>query len=114
MAPEEPLPFSKAKRLSEATNKLSGLISHYAGNPLALKLIATTIQDVFDGNTDKFLNQKVTVFGDIRALLDQQFNRLSDLEKELMYWLAINRELVSISNLQPVVAKTRLLSFGMF
>ncbi len=96
---EEGQAIFKAKGL-EATNQLSGLISHYAGNPLALKLVVTTIQDVFDGNTDEFLNQKVTVFGDIRDLLDQQFNRLSDLEKELMYWLAINRELVSMSNLR--------------
>jgi len=35
-------------------------------------------------------------FGDIRELLEQQFERLSDQEKEIMYWLAINREPVSL------------------
>jgi len=38
------------------------------------------------------------VFGDIRELLEQQFNRLSRTRKEIMYWLAINRELVSFPN----------------
>lgn len=33
-------------------------------------------------------------------MLDCQFNRLSDLEKEVMYWLAIEREPVTIIELQ--------------
>jgi len=36
------------------------------------------------------LTQNKTVFGDIRDILNQQFNRLSDLEQE-MYWLAIDQ-----------------------
>jgi len=64
-----------------------------------LKIVATTIQDVFD-NVAEFLKQDTVVFGDIRELLEQQFERLSDLEKEIMYWLAINREPVSLLELQ--------------
>ncbi|MDY6897728.1 MAG: pentapeptide repeat-containing protein, partial [Cyanobacteriota bacterium] len=47
-----------------------------------------------------FLTQGTSVFGDIRDLLSQQFNRLSILEKEVMFWLAINREPVSIAELK--------------
>ncbi len=73
------------------------LIDFYKGSPLALKIVATTIQELFDGDITKFLQSKAVVFSDIRDLLDQQFNRLSDLEREVMYWLAINREPVSLS-----------------
>ncbi len=87
------------------------LIEHYAGNPLALKIVAIIIQDLFDSNVNKFLKslkQGTLVFDDIRDLLEGQLNRLSDLEKEVMYWLVINREPVSLSELQAdFVSKVR-------
>ncbi|MHC0067053.1 WD40 domain-containing protein [Nostoc sp. UIC 10890] len=76
------------------------LVEYYAGNPLALKIVATTIEDLFDGNTAQFLQQGTIVFGDISDLLGQQFNRLSTLEQQVMYWLTINREWVSFTELQ--------------
>ncbi|GAA6614592.1 NB-ARC domain-containing protein [Scytonema sp. NUACC26] len=76
------------------------LIQHYSGNPLALKIIATTIQELFDGDLKEFQTQGTTVFGSIYDLLKQQFYRLSALEKDLMYWLAINREPVTIAELR--------------
>lgn len=76
------------------------LIRAYAGNPLALKIVSTTIRDLFNSNIGHFLAQGSVIFGDIQDLLNQQFNRLSDLEKELMYWLAINREPVEIVSLK--------------
>ena len=88
------------KGLFVAANQWKAIIKLYAGNPLALKIVATTIIDVFDGNPTEFLQQNIAVFGDIRDLLDQQFSRLSDLEKDIMYWLAINCELVSLSELR--------------
>ena len=90
----------KAKGLSGAENESLALIEHYAGNPLALKIVATTIQDVFDGNISELLNQGAVVFGDLSDLLAAQFERLSELEKEIMYWLAINREPVSLLDLR--------------
>lgn len=76
------------------------LVSHYAGNPLALKIVSTTIQNVFEGSISVFLQQSAIVFGGISELLEQQFNRLSDLEKDIMYWLAVNREPISLSQLR--------------
>ncbi|MBV8884091.1 MAG: hypothetical protein JO235_08845, partial [Chroococcidiopsidaceae cyanobacterium CP_BM_RX_35] len=64
---------------------------YYAGNPQILKIAATTIQSLCQGNIAQFLEQGPVIIGDIRELLDQQFNRLSDLEKKLMYWLAIKQ-----------------------
>ncbi len=79
------------------------LIERYAGNPLAIKIVASSIRDFFDGNIAQFLqiSQKIPfLFDDIRELLDQQFQRLTTLEQQIMYWLAINREPISWSELQ--------------
>ncbi len=90
----------KLKGLSAAEDEWQLMIERYAGNPLALKIVATTIQDIFDGNVTEFLQQDTSVFGDIRDILEQHFARLSDLEKNVMYWLAINREPITLSDLR--------------
>lgn len=72
----------------------------YSGNPLALKIVSTTVRDLFDGNVPEFLDQRAIVFGDISALLDEQFCRLSVIEKQVMYGLAISREWASLSQLR--------------
>ncbi|MBW4578917.1 MAG: NACHT domain-containing protein [Tildeniella nuda ZEHNDER 1965/U140] len=79
------------------------LVDYYAGNPLALKIVATAIADFFDGSLTQFLHfsqQGGSVFGDIRDLLARQIGRLSDLEQQVMFWLAINREPIRFADLQ--------------
>jgi WD40 repeat protein len=76
------------------------LIQSYAGNPLALKIVATTIRDLFDSNISNFISQGTVVFGDIQTLIEQQFCQLSRLEAEIMYCVAINREPVPITELK--------------
>ncbi|MEZ4707564.1 MAG: BTAD domain-containing putative transcriptional regulator [Caldilineaceae bacterium] len=78
---------------------LSLLVERYSGNPLALKLVAETVQDLYGGNVDSFLQESAIIFDDIRTVLDQQFNRLLPLEKEILCWLAIEREPVSLQRL---------------
>jgi WD40 repeat protein len=90
----------KLKGLSAAEDEWKVMVERYAGNPLALKIVATTIQDVFNGNVTGFLQQDTYVFGDIHDILEQQFERLSDLEKDIMYWLAINRESITLAQLR--------------
>ncbi|MEL7034993.1 MAG: NB-ARC domain-containing protein [Cyanobacteria bacterium J06592_8] len=102
-----------AKGLKGEPEDYDQLIARYQGNPLALKIVATAIQDTFAGNIQEFLAQNTIVFNGIRALIDQHFQRLSNLEKELIYWLAINREPISISALQsdltiPILTKKLL------
>ncbi|WP_049790631.1 hypothetical protein [Trichormus azollae] len=64
-----------------------------------MKLVATTIQDLFADSVYQFLEQGTLVFSDIRRILDQQFNRLSELGKYIMYWLVLNRECNSVVTL---------------
>ncbi|MCP6758257.1 MAG: NB-ARC domain-containing protein [Fischerella sp. CENA71] len=103
---EEGQEILKVKGLSATEKECKRMIDMYAGNPLALKIVATTIQDVFGGNLTQFLQQDTAVFGDISYVLEQQFERLSNLEKEIMYWLAINREPVSLSDLREDIVFT--------
>ena len=77
--------------------------SHYAGNPLALKIAAAAVQEVCGGDLEQlipFLRQGKIQFEDINDLLERQFNRLSSIEQQVMYWLAINREAVSVKELE--------------
>jgi WD40 repeat protein len=75
------------------------LNSYYAGNPLALRMVAGVIHDLFVSDVTAFLHRGEHVFSDIRDLLDEQFERLSQKEKRLLYWLAIERDLISLDKL---------------
>lgn len=103
---------------SEVEADWNTLIDCYAGNPLALLIVATAINELFDGNISTFLSQGVVIFADIRDLLDEQFNRLSELEQMILYWLAINREGVSFTELssdsfQPLLQSQLLEAMGL-
>nr|MDZ7997129.1 hypothetical protein [Aulosira sp. DedVER01a] len=86
------------------------LVTHYGGNPLALKLVAATTQELFNGRIVEILNyvqQGLAVFDDIRDLLERQCDRLSEIEQEMLFWLAINREPISLFELsEDIVSKT--------
>jgi hypothetical protein len=108
--------FSVKGDFSGSTDEWRVLIEHYAGNPLALKIVASAIKDFFDGSIAdflEFLQEGTSAFGDIRDLLACQINRLSDLEQQVMYWLAIDREPVTLSELRanfvPQVSLANLL-----
>ncbi len=77
--------------------KLSELIEQYRGNPLWLKIVATMIQDLFNGSLSEFLSDDTLFLGDLESLLHQPFNRLSESEKQVMSWLASATAPVSIS-----------------
>jgi hypothetical protein len=89
------------------------LVELYSGNPLALKIVSTSILEVFDGQVSEFLRQGIAVFNGIRWLISSQFDRLSPLEIQVMFWLAINREWISVSHLHadifPAVSMSQLL-----
>lgn len=78
------------------------LIEHYAGNPLALNLVAIATQELFNGRIEEvltFVDQGVLIFDDVRNLLERQFNRLSSIEQETICWLAIHQDPISVAEL---------------
>ena len=98
------------KGLSPSSIQINSLVDFYAGNPLSLKIVATTIEELFSGSIADFLQAGTIIFGDLFDLLEQQFRRLSILEKKVMYWLAIHREWISLKELQADIidsVKTR-------
>lgn len=93
------------------------LIAYYSGNPLALNIVAIALKDFFAGSVTNFLDflqPGAAVFGDIYQLLAQQLHRLSDLEEQVMYSLAIERQSVNLqqllTNFEPQVTPASLLS----
>jgi WD40 repeat protein len=76
------------------------LISRYSGSPLALKLVADTVDEIFGGDLAEFLTDDTLIFDDIRTVLDQHFLRLTDLEQQVLFWLAIERETTSLATLR--------------
>ena len=98
-SPEAAEALIQAKGLLGTAIEKQQLGDRYGNNPLALKIVATSIQDLFDGEIGQFLEQNTIIFNSIRRLLEQQFERLSQLEQTIMYWLAINREWTTIATL---------------
>jgi WD40 repeat protein/DNA-binding CsgD family transcriptional regulator len=103
--------FKEKGIIPESESECKAIVDLYDGNPLALKIVSSTIQDLF-GSISEFLEQGAKVFGGITTLLDQQFTRLSAFEKDIMYWIAINREAISLKDLRddivPLVSQPRL------
>jgi hypothetical protein len=89
----------RSKGLS-GEEKWGALIQLYRGHPLGLNIISNVIQDLFNGDVSGYLRQKTLVMTGISDILDQQFKRLSRLEKEILYWLAIYRQPVLLSQLR--------------
>ncbi len=75
------------------------LVQQYRGNPLMLRIVAMTIDELFDGDVRNFLRQRMTLFGDIKYLIDQQYDRLSDAEQEILVQLAEQAEPLPIEQL---------------
>lgn len=80
------------KGLKATLLQCQDIVNYFGGNPLAIKLAGTTIKTIFGGDIDAFLAQGNTVFSDLWDLLDRQFDRLSPLQQQIMYWIAINQE----------------------
>ncbi|WP_416671202.1 WD40 domain-containing protein [Egbenema bharatensis] len=105
-SPEASLALIESKGLSgEAAEKLQ-LCESYSYNPLALKIVASFIDSLFDGEIATFRQENTLLVNGLRRLLEQQFERLSYLEQTIMYWLAINREWITIAELMEDIVPT--------
>jgi WD40 repeat protein len=80
------------KGLAGSDEDWSTLIDNYSGNPLALSVVSEMIREVYGGNIRSFLQEDVLVFDRIQNVISEEFNRLSPLEKSIIYWLSIQRE----------------------
>ncbi len=90
------------------------LITYYGGNPYMLEILAATIQHLFDSSLTTFFDYNVFIFDEIRQLLDRQYDRLSDLEQNVMQVLATQNTACSFTHLRshipPAIPTTNLLA----
>jgi transcriptional regulator with XRE-family HTH domain len=70
--------LSEKELLGSAPDRMR-LIEAYAGNPLALKIVAHTIVDLFDGEIVPFLEQGEVIIGGVRNLIGGLGGSLSSL-----------------------------------
>lgn len=90
----------KERGLFGSKKDWAALIERYSGNPLALQQVSVPVREVFGGSIARFLQEDVSAFGEVSELLDQHFHCLSDDEREIVYWLAIEREVLSLDALR--------------
>ena len=95
----------KNKGLSEE-GEYSQLIEAYSGNPLALKIVTTTIHDMFGDSIANFLRNGLFL-GDYSDTLSRQFNRLSGLEIQLLHCMAKEVKPVGCENLYSHIQQER-------
>ncbi|MEG4497927.1 AAA family ATPase [Microcoleus sp. F10-C6] len=99
------------KGLSAQDREWKILLSRYGGNLLALKIVATTIHEFFEGNVLKFLEATALFIEEhISNLLAQQFDRMSSSEQEIAYWMAIAQSQISLATLREQVLVNSSLS----
>ena len=116
LSQQDGLQIFEQDALSATAAEWQEIITHYAGNPLALKIVAAGIRDLLGGDVEQMLTlmrEGGLTFGDIQDLLQRQFSRLSEAEQEVMYWLAIAREPISAialkENLLSIASKQNLI-----
>jgi len=72
------------------------LINLYQGNPLWLKLVSQTINNLFSGRVSQYLSYQPVFLGDeLTPILQQHYQRLSEIEKQAISQLSKEIEPVS-------------------
>ncbi|NEP45790.1 MAG: hypothetical protein F6K35_43930, partial [Okeania sp. SIO2H7] len=96
----------EAKKLLEdngfpdSKQEIGQLIASYGAHPLALKMAAKTINNCHNGNIGEFLGGSSLFMDDyLVALLDKEFRYLSDLNIEILKYIAVGDENKSIGKL---------------
>ena len=81
------------------------LIKYYGGNPLALKLISSDIQVLFDGSVSAYLiRNTIVVPPPLQRLLRESCSRLSTLEEEILCCLAREPQGIDSDNLRANIS----------
>ncbi|MDF0553082.1 NB-ARC domain-containing protein [Kamptonema sp. UHCC 0994] len=83
----------------EAQDNWDILINLYQGNPLWLKSVANLIVELGCYATDLLENDTILLPEDLKDILQQQCDRLSELEKQVLYLLAKESNPVNLAKL---------------
>jgi AAA+ ATPase superfamily predicted ATPase len=80
-------------------DKCEALIHRYQGNPLWLKSVATLIQELGIGATEVLIDDTILLPEDLKDVLQQQYDRTSELEKQVLSLLATENQPVNFAKL---------------
>ena len=84
----------------ESNDSWTQVIDNYGGNPLCLKILIPMIKDLYGNQVEDFLSgSNTTTLFEFHVLMDQQFDRLSLKERDLMYTLAVLHRPIGIAEL---------------
>lgn len=72
----------------------------YHGHPQALLLASGIVSTVYGGDVGEFLASARPVLDDLSELFAWHLDRLTDEEREVVYWLAISRQPIALTELQ--------------
>ncbi|MGB7712305.1 MAG: NB-ARC domain-containing protein [Microcoleus sp.] len=86
------------KGLAE-TDDCETLIHRYQGNPLWLKSVATLMQELGIGATELLIDDTILLPEDLKDVLHEQFDRTSELEKQVLSLLATENQPVNFAKL---------------
>jgi WD40 repeat protein/transcriptional regulator with XRE-family HTH domain len=98
--------FNQAGVFSGSDQEWQTLERLYSGNLFVLQNIAVNIRANFDGNISHYLNfveNNSIVFNGVEKFLDEQFQALSAVEQDVMYWLAIYHHSLNVFELKDIV-----------
>lgn len=70
------------------------------GNPLSIRLAVSMIRDICAGQLADYLQGNRAMASSLRHLISEHFDRLSEEEMNVMFWLAIEREPISLAQLR--------------
>jgi NB-ARC domain len=82
------------------SDKWAKEIAYYCGNPLYINVVATTIEDLFGGRIDDFCqDRRLFLTNDLKLILQRQYDRLSEVERQVVHAIASQDRSISLSEL---------------
>jgi hypothetical protein len=83
----------------EEIDNHSALIHRYQGNPLYLKSVAALILELGEGVIELLPNNTILLPEDLKDVLQQQFSRLSEIEKHVISLLVKESDAINLAKL---------------
>ncbi len=103
------LKLFRAKGLSDE-HHWHRLLQIYRGNPLVLNIISGYINNYFSSKPSDFLKLETIFIGDIHLVLDSSWQRLSKLQREVMFQLAKDsHSLLTLTQFNPSVSTSEIM-----
>lgn len=93
------LDLIKHKSVDVDEKELQDLYNKVSGNPMGLILIASAIKTFFDNNVAAYFTSGSNLLNDMEKVLEEQINRLTDIEKKLIFYLAVCRSPIRLNEL---------------